>query len=859
MYASALIKKLFLKDTRLYDRLSIAFGSLFILPILGFLYFAMKYEIISDQHMQLFFLVILTFSLFGFILLRGIIDEVSQIARSLSESLKGTIAADEIGLEGASSDELRYIASSFEIMNDLFKKNLGILNREASKIHTLKELSNLCYITFDMDELLHSTLECALVMVQAEAGSILILEKSQREYFTVQAAVGREENVKKGDRIPFVTSIAKYAVINKAPLLVEDVDSDARIGIRTRFHYDSKSFICMPLKTSSDIVGVLTVTKKRDGGAFTEEDIDSLTPLLSNAALSYSNLSLLKKNDLLSKLRKSFDKMTRILNSSLQGGELFRAILREIREIVSFEVALTLLVNKTKENDLLVFDALTFIPTTIIKGKSYSYDDSVVDRALREEKPLLFSDTIELFHPMERVLFKDQGIRSLIVYPLKCSGKIVGALVLGSSEKNAYTYREGELIYCLVEQYSSALERDWLSNSVDRRKREVDTLNQIGNFLAASTFDIDRILYYTMDMIGVMMRVEAGSLLLLEKEELVFKVALNTDIAILRKFRLKLGQGIIGYVAARGEPVIVRDVTTYPHFCPDIDRETGFVTRSVLCVPMISQGKVIGVLEVLNKCGGEFDENDLHLLQSIAASVTIALENARLYKKSVSIAEQERSIRKMFQKFVPKEVVERIVAVTEDERMLMGELKTLTFLNIDIRGFSQLSKTIGPQKTVALLNYFFSTMGSIVFHHQGVVDKYLGDGFLAIFGAIKASMADADNAIAAALEMKEAMMDLNEYVESQGVHAFTIGISLNTGETVIGNIGFEQKMDYTVIGDAVNTVFRIQDICRHFPNSILASDMTLESARSQPRTCKLENEYLGNLPEGITIYEILGR
>ena len=130
--------------------------------------------------------------------------------------------------------------------------------------------------------------------------------------------------------------------------------------------------------------------------------------------------------------------------------------------------------------------------------------------------------------------------------------------------------------------------------------------------------------------------------------------------------------------------------------------------------------------------------------------------------------------------------------------MRVGELKTLTFLNIDIRNFSRLYQSIGHQKIVAMLNYFFSTMGNIVLQHKGIVDKYLGDGFLAIFGAVKTSVADADNAIAAALEMKEAMTSINQHLQEQFGTSFEIGISINTGETVIGNIGFVRYQNHRI-------------------------------------------------------------
>ena len=165
----------------------------------------------------------------------------------------------------------------------------------------------------------------------------------------------------------------------------------------------------------------------------------------------------------------------------------------------------------------------------------------------------------------------------------------------------------------------------------------------------------------------------------------------RVDIESLKKFRLKLGQGIAGSVAARGETIIVNDTQKSNMFYQEVDEGTGFQTRSALCVPVISQSRVVGVIEVLNKRNSDFDGNDRDLLQSIASSVSIAIENARLYEETVLRAENERDIRQMFQKFVPKEVVEKIIHDTDKVRTAVDEFKTLTLLNIDMRGFSELT------------------------------------------------------------------------------------------------------------------------------------------------------------------------
>lgn len=132
-----------------------------------------------------------------------------------------------------------------------------------------------------------------------------------------------------------------------------------------------------------------------------------------------------------------------------------------------------------------------------------------------------------------------------------------------------------------------------------------------------------------------------------------------------------------------------------PRFASEIDNSTGSITKSALCVPIISRGKVLGVIELLNKINGDFTYSDKTPLQSIASSVSIAMENSRLYRETVSMTEHERGIRQIFQKFVPKEVVDKII---HGEHTGVDELRILTLLNIDIRGFSKLATKIGRQK-----------------------------------------------------------------------------------------------------------------------------------------------------------------
>jgi adenylate cyclase len=234
------------------------------------------------------------------------------------------------------------------------------------------------------------------------------------------------------------------------------------------------------------------------------------------------------------------------------------------------------------------------------------------------------------------------------------------------------------------------------------------------------------------------------------------------------------------------------------------------------------------------------------------------MENNRLYRETLAMAEKEREIRNVFQKFVPKEIVDKItLGVEAGDTRPIEEFRSLTLLNIDIRGFSPISKKIGPRKTVAMLNQYFATMGNIVFKHHGIVDKYLGDGFLALFGAPVSSTSDADNAVAAAMEMQQAINDLNRGFFDRYNVTLVMGIVVHSGEVVVGNIGFEKKMDYTVIGDAVNFVFKLQSVCKAWPNQILISEKTLQATQSPPKTDEIGNFEIEGGTDPLKIYRVL--
>jgi len=850
------LNKFSLERQGLYYKLSVIFGLFFLPPIAGFLYFAVKYDILNDEYIPIYFIALLLLSLFGFTMLRKGFDEIVGLSKSMSRTITEDLSLVQIL---KAEDELKGIVQSFQTLERGLRDSCVHLEKKTSEISALKELSDLCYMTFNTEDLLYITLERALKLSSADIGSVMILEKPERDVFVIEASIGLGEMAKKGDRKSFADSIAKYAVINKTPLLVEDIETDIRFGRQSQSQYCTKSFICMPLKTINEVIGVLTMSRRKTKKSFTPEDVDILIPLLSNAAFTYDNLRLIKESAENATQLKALENLSSIINSSFQGSELLHVMLSEIKNVVPYDIAIIMARDEDIKQSLSIVELLAFVPTNLSKGHSYQYEGTILDRCIKHKRPLILNETGSLTHPVEKEIFANHASHNVTLTPLKVEGLVTGILILCNVHHASLKGKEA-LIEAMADNLSRAIEKEKLLIAFARRNQELDTLRQIGGALAASTFDMDKVLQHTMDIIQVIMDVEAGSLMLLDGNELVFKVAFNiiANVDILKGIRFKLGEGISGYSAARGESVIVRNAKESKYFQPDFDRMTGFKTRSVLCVPLISQGKVLGVIEVLNKRRGEFAQGDPQLLQSIATTVSIAMENARLYGETLTMAEKERSIRNMFQKFVPKEVVDKITCGAE-ARPVIDEFKTITLLNIDIRGYSILSHKIRPQKTVAILNYFFAAMGEIVFKHHGIVDKYLGDGFLALFGAPVSSPSDTDNAISAALEMQKAMENVTDYLQKRFGTSLTMGVSIHTGEVVVGNIGFDKKMDYTVIGDSVNFVFRLQSLCKPWPNGILVSEKTYDACQYPLNVEEICQYAADNDSKKLKIYRVIGQ
>ena len=222
---------------------------------------------------------------------------------------------------------------------------------------------------------------------------------------------------------------------------------------------------------------------------------------------------------------------------------------------------------------------------------------------------------------------------------------------------------------------------------------------------------------------------------------------------------------------------------------------------------------------------------------------------------SNELEKNQRFIKNTFGRYLSTEIVASLLD-KPDGLDMGGQLQTVSILMADIRGFTTISESLPPQKVVRLLNNYLGTMADIIMAHDGTVDEFIGDAILALFGAPVAKADDSDRAIACALAMQAEMAAVNERNVAQGLPSINIGIGINTGEVIAGNIGSMKRAKYGVVGHAVNVTSRIED--QTSPGEILVAQSTLNHCSLELQTGRSIRLQPKGVKETISVSEING-
>ncbi len=281
-----------------------------------------------------------------------------------------------------------------------------------------------------------------------------------------------------------------------------------------------------------------------------------------------------------------------------------------------------------------------------------------------------------------------------------------------------------------------------------------------------------------------------------------------------------LPSAIINYVARTKENVVLNDATREGQYSNDpyIKKHQ---PKSILCAPLLNQGKLSGILYLENSLTtGAFTPDRLKVLNLISAQAAISIENARFYRNMAELnTAYSRFVPSEFLQFLDKESIVDVELGDSVER-------EMSVLFADIRSFTTLSEGMTPQENFKFINTYLSCMEPAINAHHGFIDKYIGDGIMALFGG------SADDAVQAGIAMLHTLAEYNQHRASSGYVPIQIGIGINTGSLMLGTVGGHNRMDSTVISDAVNSAARIESLTKEYGVGMLISHQTFSRLQS---------------------------
>ena len=412
-----------------------------------------------------------------------------------------------------------------------------------------------------------------------------------------------------------------------------------------------------------------------------------------------------------------------------------------------------------------------------------------------------------------------------------------------------------------VSYYFEHLEKKELSKNVETQQEAVKALLDQINFryndtqlikeigqAASMQMDIDKLLNSVMKSIEKRLDFDRGGIWLAnsDKTRLGYRVGFGYEpelSEVLRKTDFHLdkaeSRGVAVLAFRQQRPFLVNDIAEIQKdLSPrsfEFIRKLG--VRSFVCAPIVYERESLGVIFVDNvRSKRVLSESDMSLLSGIATQMAISIHNALSYRKLEEGKEREQNLRRLFEKYVPSPVIRRYIDSGEAD-LFRGEESLVTALFLDIRGFTSSSESMEAKDVVAFLNNYFDQCSVIISEECGHINKYMGDGFFAVFGAPEPLANHTKLAFNAACRI----LDMSKGFILEG-KPMMLGIGLHSGRAILGNIGCRTKIEYTAVGDTVNTAARLQEFTKFFSNfPIIMSRVVWEGLVEHPLHSKIIN------------------
>ncbi len=501
-------------------------------------------------------------------------------------------------------------------------------------LQRLSSISRELASQLNLHTLLPRILQLTLEAVQATSGSLLVLDEDGRVSEGALAYGGQvHEHSAQQLKDTFERGLAGWVVEHRQPAIIADTRREPRWLQRNGGENDveSSSAACVPLMARDRVAGVLTLGHPKVNH-FTEQDLALLTVIGDQAGIALENARLFAAEQERRRFASRLQEIARTINSSLDPALAFPQVLEQLERVVACDSASIFLV---EGDHLVTVAARGFQDNDALIGHVVPIDPALLTgRVLTTRQPIMVEDVqaVPGWLRSEDVP-EAQRIRGWIGAPLVVRDQAVGVLNVDSLRLGAYGPKDVEVVSAFADQAAVAVANAQLFAERQRQLQALMALSETTRVVIAS-LDLDEVLKRILDQTMSTLDLEAASLAMRDEDsgDLEFRLAQGMGAETLIGLRQPWGQGIAGWVAENGQPLVVPDVRGDPRFDPRVDQRTGGTTRALACAPILVQERVIGVLEAVNPRRGAFLPEQVELLIGIAGLAGTAIAHAQLFQ-----------------------------------------------------------------------------------------------------------------------------------------------------------------------------------------------------------------------------------
>lgn len=524
-------------------------------------------------------------------------------------------------------------------------------NEHLSLLYHLAQTFN---SSLDLNEVQSLVMDEVITAFNADRGFVVLKNNDGKIEF--KAPRGIDRKCIRSPQHEVSRSLIEKVIVEGKPILSLADQKDQRLdeGKKTA-RYNLQAVMCVPLKTKDETFGAIYLDSAKQTGTFSDADLALLSSIAGHAAMAIEKASLFEEAQSNLETVHLLHDISIGLTSSLDHNQVLEDCLNRVQESLQAETGLIMM---TDGNELVFQVAVgekanEIKPFRVPLGKGIAgwvVENSAGEIVNDVEKdPRIFpeADAVPGYHT-----------RELMAAPLIVNERTIGVIEV-INKPGGFRTADLELLTTIAGSAAIALENAGLFQEVQTNLESLRLLHDISTDLT-STLDINKVLTGCLNRVQDKLGTATCSIMTVERDELVFRVALDEQDRNIKPFQFPLGAGIAGWVVENSRGVIVNDVSKDTRFYPEVDAVSGFVTKAVLAAPLIVNEQVIGVVEALNKPEG-FTDADLALLTTIAGGTAIALDNARLFQVAVEKGRMERELqmaRNVQTKLIPEEIPE---------------------------------------------------------------------------------------------------------------------------------------------------------------------------------------------------------